>query len=134
MIKGFRDFIARGNAVDLAVAFVVGAAFTSVVNALITGLIDPLVAAVAGEPNLDRFGNFTINNAQFSIGLVLSALLNFILVAAAVYFVVVVPMNKWNQRRQAGVADEVDEAEDIVLLREIRDALVARRDNGSGSN
>ena len=124
MLKGFRDFVMRGNVLDLAVAVVIGAAFTAVVAALVEGIITPLIAAIFGKPNLDAVGNFTINNAQFSIGVVLTALLNFVLVAAAVYFVLIVPMNKMRSRY---VTEEAAaEAEEIALLREIRDELRAR--------
>ena len=92
MLKGFRDFIMRGNVLDLAVAVVLGAAFTAVVAALVKGVITPLIAAIFGKPTLDDVGNFTINGALFSIGIVLTALLNFVLVAAAVYFVLIVPV------------------------------------------
>ena len=130
MIKGFKNFITRGNVIDLAVAVVIGAAFTGVVNALVQGLINPLVAAIFGEPNLYSVGNFTLNGAEFSIGVILTAILNFLLVAAAIYVVIVLPINTWNERRKAGVAEDVEESEDIVLLREIRDALQARGSSG----
>lgn len=125
MIKGFRDFLMRGNVVDLAVAVVIGAAFTAVINAVVEGFINPLIAAIFGQPNLNDVGNFTINNAQFSIGVILTALLNFVLVAAAVYFVIVVPMNAL-RARTAKAEEEAPPAEDIVLLTEIRDALRQR--------
>lgn len=124
MLKGFREFITRGNVLDLAVAVVIGAAFTAVIGAVVNGLINPLIAAVFGKPNLNDVANFTINNATFSIGLILTAVVNFILVAAAVYFVIVLPYNKIRDRFKT----EEDEAtaEEITLLREIRDALTSR--------
>jgi large conductance mechanosensitive channel len=124
MIKGFRDFIMRGNVLDLAVAVVIGAAFAKVVDALVTGIITPLIAAIFGEPSLDAVGNFTINHARFSIGVVLTALVNFLLVAAAVYFVLILPVNKLRERFVT--EEEAAEAEEIALLREIRDALKAQ--------
>lgn len=126
MITGFKDFITRGNVVDLAVAVVIGAAFTLVINAVVDGFINPLIAAIFGEPNLDSVANFTINNAQFSIGIILTALLNFLLVAAAIYFLIVMPINRYNERRAAAEEEEPVEDENVVLLREIRDELRAR--------
>ncbi|WP_166347305.1 large conductance mechanosensitive channel protein MscL [Phytoactinopolyspora limicola] len=128
MLKGFRDFISRGNVVDLAVAVVIGAAFTVVINSVVDGLINPLVAAIFGEPDLTQVATFEINNAQFSIGLILDALFNFLIVAAAIYFVVVVPINKLRALKAQQEAEEAEEvAEEVALLREIRDELRARR-------
>ena len=126
MLKGFKDFILRGNAIELAVGVVIGAAFTGLIAALIKGFIDPLIAAIFGKPDLNALGNFTVNNAQFSIGLILTALLNVIMVGFALYFFIVAPMNRLNTR--IGVAKIDNEAADITLLREIRDLLAERRD------
>src|SRR5690554_4666465 len=100
MIKGFKEFISRGNVVDLAVAVVIGAAFAAVVNSLVDGLINPLVAAIFGKMSLAHVATFEINNAVFSFGLVLDALLNFLIIAAAIYFLVVLPLNKLAERRK----------------------------------
>ena len=127
MIKGFKDFLLRGNVVDLAVAVVIGVAFGGVVAAFLKGIITPLVAAIFGKPDLTGVGAFTINNANFSIGLVLDALLNFVIIAAVIYFFVVVPVNSLMARRKAGIEGEVESpSEDIVLLQEIRDLLRQR--------
>jgi len=129
MLAGFRNFIMRGNVIELAVAFVVGAAFVAVVKALVDGLITPLIAAIVGKPNLDGAMIVTVNNADFLFGAVLGAIINFVLVAAAVYFLIVAPMNKLAERRKAGTEPEPEApAEDILLLQEIRDLLAARRD------
>jgi large conductance mechanosensitive channel len=125
MIKGFRDFLMRGNVVDLAVAVVIGAAFGAIVKGLSDGIINPLIAAIFGKPDLNSVGTFTINKADFSIGLVLTPIVNFVIVAAAIYFIVVVPVN--NLRSRFIKEDEAAEAEEITLLREIRDGL-ARND------
>jgi len=125
-VKGFKEFLMRGNVVDLAVAVVIGAAFTLVIGALVTGIINPLIAAIFGKPDLNDVGTFTINNADFSIGVVLTALINFVLVAAAVYFFIVLPMNKLREMR---ANDESAAPTEIELLTEIRDALQQR--NGS---
>jgi len=121
VLKGFRDFLMRGNVVDLAVAVVIGAAFGAIVKGLSDGIINPLIAAIFGKPNLNEVGTFTINGADFSIGLVLTPIVNFVIVAAAIYFIVVVPMNKIRSRFVQ--EEEVAEAEEISLLREIRDSL-----------
>jgi large conductance mechanosensitive channel len=131
MLKGFREFVLRGNVIDLAVAVVIGAAFTLVINAVVQWLITPLIAAIFGKPNLDDVMTFTINGAEFSIGAVLTALINFLLVVAAVYFVLIVPMNKLREMRASGEEEEPEApAEDILLLQEIRDLLRDRRPLG----
>ena len=122
-MKGFKEFVWRGNAVDLAVAVVLAAAFTMVIGALVSGIINPLIAAIFGKPNLDDVGTFTINGAFFSIGVVLTAVINFVLVAAAVYFVIVLPMNKF---REMQAKFETAPPTEIDLLTEIRDALQQR--------
>lgn len=123
-MKGFKDFIMRGNVVDLAVAVVIGAAFSLIIGALVTGIINPLIAAIFGKPNLDSVGTFTINNAAFSIGVVLTAIVNFILVAAAIYFFVVLPMNALKERTKK--EDEAAGPTEVELLTEIRDSLKQR--------
>jgi large conductance mechanosensitive channel len=124
VLKGFREFIMRGNVVDLAVGIVIGVAFGAVVSAFVKGILDPLIAAIFGQPNLDSVGTFTIHKADFSIGVVLTALLNFILVAAAIYFFVVVPMNAMRARYQKP-EDEAGPSE-VDLLTQIRDELRTR--------
>ncbi|MEU4604019.1 large conductance mechanosensitive channel protein MscL [Kribbella sp. NPDC023972] len=127
MLKGFKDFIMRGNVIDLAVAVVIGAAFGQVVTATVNNLINPLVAAIFGEPNISHVLTFTINKAQFSIGAILQAGLNFLFVAAAVYFVIVLPLNKLAERRARGQEPEPDPlTTEQQLLTEIRDALRTR--------
>ncbi len=124
MLKGFKDFIMRGNVVDLAVAVVIGVSFGLVITAIVDGLITPVVAAIFGRPNFSDVLAFTINNATFRPGLALTAIVNFIAIAAAIYFIVIVPMNALAARR--GAVEEVAEPEDVTLLREIRDALRAK--------
>jgi large conductance mechanosensitive channel len=116
MLKGFREFISRGSVIDLAVAVVIGGAFALVVDAVVTGFVNPLVAAIFGEPDLTAVGTFTINEAIFSIGLILDALFNFLAVAAAIYFFVVVPINKLRARKAQEEAEE-GPSEEILLLR-----------------
>jgi large conductance mechanosensitive channel len=92
ILKEFRAFILRGNLVDLAIAVVIGAAFTAVVNALVRDLITPLIAAIFGEPDFATL-SFTINGSQFAYGDFVNALLTFLIVAAVVFFLVVKPVN-----------------------------------------
>jgi large conductance mechanosensitive channel len=103
MIKGFRDFILRGNVVDLAVAFVIGAAFGAVIKSLVDDLIMPIIAAIIGKPDFSGL-TFTINDAVFRYGAFINAVVMFLLIAAAIYFIIVVPMNKIAERRARGQA------------------------------
>ncbi|MGA7205672.1 MAG: large conductance mechanosensitive channel protein MscL [Specibacter sp.] len=128
MLKGFRDFIMKGNVVDLAVAVVMGAAFGAVVTALVENILMPLIAALVGSPNFDSFALITIHGNQIKFGVFLTALVSFILVAAAIYFAVVMPMNHMIARRNAKLGiKEQEPAVDphIELLTEIRDSLRA---------
>jgi large conductance mechanosensitive channel len=97
MLREFRSFVLRGNLVDLAIAVVVGTAFTAVVNALVRDMITPLVAAVGGKPNFGALA-FTINDSRFPYGDFLNALLTFLIVAAVVFFVVIKPVNALLER------------------------------------
>jgi len=127
VFQGFKDFISRGNAIELAVAVAIGAAFTAVVTAINAGLITPLIAAIFGKASLADVWTFEINDAVFSIGLVLDALIRFLVTAAAIYFLVVIPLNALAARRKRGEeAEPAAPAEDILLLQEIRDLLAAR--------
>ena len=92
MFKGFRDFILRGNVVDLAVAVVIGAAFTGIVTALVSDLINPLISATVGQPNL-TYITFHLGKGEFKIGDFLDHTISFLIVAAVVYFLVVLPIN-----------------------------------------
>ena len=101
-MKGFRTFLARGNVIDLAVAVVIGTAFTAVVAAVVADLITPLVAAIAGKPNFATL-KFTVNHSTFLYGSFLNALLSFLIVAAVVYYLIVAPMAKITARFQRNV-------------------------------
>jgi large conductance mechanosensitive channel len=92
MLKEFRQFILRGNLVDLAVAVVIGAAFTAVVNALVKDLVTPIIAAVGGKPRFDNLA-FTVNGSRFAYGDFLNELITFLIVAAVVFFLVIKPVN-----------------------------------------
>lgn len=103
MFKGFRQFIMRGNVMDLAVAVVIGAAFGAVVTSFVTSILTPLIAAIVGKPDFSAF-SVTINGAVIGYGIFLNALISFLLVAAAVYFFMVAPMNAWKARQARGQA------------------------------
>lgn len=123
MIKGFRDFLLRGNVVELAVAVIIGAAFTQIVTALNKGVITQLIAAVGGVPNLSQ-ESFALNDADIMWGLVVTEIINFVIVAAVVYFVVIVPLNR--AMTKVVTPDEEPAAtlsKDQELLIEIRDLL-----------
>ncbi len=126
VLQEFRDFIMRGNVVDLAVAVVIGAAFGAVVTALVTDIVTPLITAVVGEPSFAGL-SFTIHESRFLYGDFLTKTLSFVTIAAVVFLFVVKPINALLARRKAH--DEPPPAapsEDIVLLTEIRDLLRAR--------
>jgi large conductance mechanosensitive channel len=136
MIKGFRDFLLRGNVIALAVAVVIGAAFNAVVTEFTKGLITPIINALGGTKAVNglgfslRHGSAAIEAGTFiNLGNVLSALINFVITAAIVYFVFVVPMNTIQERIKRGKAPEAEEqaiAPDVELLTEIRDLLKTR--------
>jgi len=92
ILKGFKDFILRGNAVELAVGVVIGAAFNTMIQAIVKDLMTPLIGAVAKVPDFSGL-SFTINSSKFMIGEFINALISFLLVAAAIYFFVILPMN-----------------------------------------
>ncbi|MRG60987.1 large conductance mechanosensitive channel protein MscL [Agromyces sp. CFH 90414] len=140
MLKGFKEFILRGNVIELAVAVVIGAAFTAVVNSVVTNLINPLIGAIFRADSLDTALVVTIpsldgEGAQIKFGAVLGALLTFAIVAAVVYFVFVLPMNTLKERaeakRKAGRPDPDEPESELTLLAEIRDLLAARPQRSS---
>jgi large conductance mechanosensitive channel len=124
-LKGFKDFILRGNVIDLAVAVALGAAFTAVVNALAVDFFGSLIAAFGGVPDLSAVG-FELNGTVVQVGPFLAAVLNFLIVAAVLYFFVVVPVTHLFERRDSGEEEVAAPAEDVALLREIRDLLRAQ--------
>lgn len=93
MMRGFRDFLLRGNVVDLAIAVVIGVAFGAVVTAFVKDLITPLIAAIGGKPNFSAL-SFTVNKSHFLYGDFIDALIAFLIIAAVIYFFVVVPYNR----------------------------------------
>jgi len=137
MIQGFKEFILRGNVIDLAVAFVIGVAFTSVVNAIVNNIFTPLIGALFQADSLDNALVLTIPGvgAQLKFGAVLGAIITFLIVAAVVYFVFVLPVNTLKERaeakRKAGVPDPDEPESEVTLLGEIRDLLAEQRGTGT---
>jgi len=133
-MKGFRDFILRGNVIDLAVAVVIGAAFTAIVNSIVTAVINPAIGALFNADSLAKALPVDIpttsgGTATIYFGAVIGAALNFIIVAAIVYFVMVLPVNKLRERQAAkkGIAEEEAGPTETQLLAEIRDLLAERK-------
>ena len=131
MIKGFRDFIAQGNVIDLAVAVIIGAAFKPIVDA-VKDLILNVIGALFGAPNFDYLGAFSINGSEKILpGAILSAAINFLMIAAAIYFCIVMPMNKLKERtrkaQEIESADEVPAPTETELLVQIRDLLADKK-------
>lgn len=110
MFKGFKDFLFRGNVVDLAVAVVIGGAFSSVVTAMVKDVVTPIIGAIGGKPDFSGI-YFTINNSKFMIGDFMNAVVSFLIVAAVIYFFVVLPMNKLMEKMKRG--EKVDPSEKI---------------------
>ncbi|MDQ1036824.1 large conductance mechanosensitive channel [Streptomyces sp. V3I8] len=149
ILDGFKAFLMRGNVVDLAVAVVIGAAFTNIVNSLVKGVINPVVGAF-GTKDLDKYSSCLKTPCTFDVatgtaksgipimwGTVLSATLTFLITAAVVYFLMVLPMSKYLARQAARQkakenTQEVLEVTELEVLKEIRDALVAQRGSADG--
>ncbi|GAB3851013.1 large conductance mechanosensitive channel protein MscL [Nesterenkonia populi] len=129
MLKGFFAFIKQGNVVDLAVAVVLGTAFGAVVNAFVESVLMPLVAQLIGgsEPEFDDLWTYTVpglDGPEMQFGVLATTVVNFLLIAAAVYFVVVLPMSRIVEARNRALGEpEEEEEESITLLKEIRDQL-----------
>ncbi|MDI2098796.1 large conductance mechanosensitive channel protein MscL [Ruicaihuangia caeni] len=140
MFAGFKEFIMRGNVIDLAVAVVIGAAFTAIVNALVEGIFNPAIGALFNAESLKTMWVVSIpttdgGTADLAFGAVVAAVIQFLLVAAVVYFVLVMPINHLkaaaDAKRKAGATDEEVPPSELQLLTEIRD-LLASRTGGDG--
>ncbi|RMI43437.1 large conductance mechanosensitive channel protein MscL [Streptomyces triticirhizae] len=135
-LEGFRSFLMRGNVVDLAVAVVIGAAFTNIVNSVVEGVINPIVGAF-GTQSLDDYDSclrgVCDGDSGISIrwGSVISASLTFLITAAVVYFLMILPMTRYLERRRAKQPVEPEAKTDVELLAEIRDELIALRTGGA---
>ena len=126
MIKEFREFVLRGNVVDLAVAVVIGAAFGAIVTAFVADFVTPLIAAIGGQPDFSGL-TFKVNGSVFRYGHFFNAVISFLIIAAVIFFFVVRPLNALLARRKAKEEPAPEApAEDVVLLTEIRDLLRER--------
>ncbi|WEV60032.1 large conductance mechanosensitive channel protein MscL [Bifidobacterium sp. ESL0728] len=132
MFKGFKKFISRGNMIDMAVGVVMGAAVTAVVNSIVNNLINPLIAMIFGKPNMNNLLTVTFNHSTISFGAILGALLNFLMIAVAVYFCILVPINKFRDMSESIFKKKDDEEEKkeigtdqqtVDLLKEISEEL-----------
>ena len=134
MIKGFKEFIAQGNALELAVAVIIGAGFKPIVDSITKVILD-MIGQVVGQPNFDSIGQFKLSQSATEYiqpGTILTAVVNFFLIAVAVYFAIVLPMNKVKERlAKEKAAEEAKEVTDVQLLTEIRDLLSAGSANRS---
>jgi len=130
VMKGFKDFLLRGNVVDLAVAVVIGAAFTAVVNSFADSFLTPLIALITGGGELG--GTFTVNGQTFTYGAFISQVITFVLTAAVVYFAVVLPMKALIERRRRGEEPGPSQPTQVELLVEIRDLLRTQQGAGPG--
>jgi large conductance mechanosensitive channel len=104
LIQGYKEFISRGNVIDLAVAVVIGAAFTALVNSMVADLLTPIIAAIIGEPDFSAL-SFTIRGSEFTYGNFINALIAFLSVTAVVYFFVVTPLNHLKRDEEATTRD-----------------------------
>lgn len=133
MFNGFKKFIARGSVIDMAVGVVMGGAVTAVVNSIVKNIINPLIAIIFGKPDLDGVLTITINGATISFGAVIGSVLNFLIIATAVYFFIVLPINKLremsvnflNLEKEKTYEEKRKEREEkmIKLLEDIRDSV-----------
>ncbi len=129
MLKGFRDFLVRGNLIELAVAFVIGLAFAAVVTSFVDNILMPVIGKFGGRPDFGGIDVFDI-----PVGAFINDLVSFVLIAAAVYFIVVVPYNRIRELRKKEEPEEAEQLEEtVLLLREIRDALVRSGSGGTTS-
>ena len=136
MIRGFRDFVMRGNVVDLAIAVVIGVAFAAVINTFVSSIITPIINAFPGASTngwgFHLRGGDLRDSTFVNISAIINAIIVFAITAAAVYFIVVVPMTKIQELRARGATPEPEAVpEDTLLLRQIRDALGARPMDGT---
>ena len=130
IFQGFKDFIMRGNVVDLAVGIVIGAAFTSVVTAFTNGFIKPLIQLMGGDSGVNA-GTWKVGDVKFDYATFVNSIITFLITAAVLYFLVVFPLNALAERRRRGEEPPPKApSEDIVLLTQIRDALLRGQEQG----
>ncbi|HEX3783132.1 MAG TPA: large conductance mechanosensitive channel protein MscL [Pseudonocardiaceae bacterium] len=135
MFDGFKKFIMRGNVLDLAIAVVMGTAFTAVVTAVVTNLINPLIAAIGGGKNSSKLSVQIVSGSTnpktvIDFSAVITAVINFVIIAAVVYFLFVLPVTKLMERRNRGKKPEAAALTELDVLTEIRDLLQEQRSNG----
>ena len=124
MLKGFKEFIARGNVVEMAVGIIIGNAFKDIVDSLVNNVINPLIGMIFGKPDFTKSFILQIGDSQILFGALLTAIINFLLIAFAVYLFIIVPMNYFAKLRKKNEDDTPKEvSEEVQLLTEIRDAL-----------
>ena len=124
MLKGFKEFIARGNVVEMAVGIIIGGAFKDIVDKFVTNILNPAIGAIFGQPDFTKSFILHIGDSQILFGALLTAVINFLLIAFALYFFLVVPMNALAKRKKkAEDAAPKEVSEEVQLLTEIRDAL-----------
>ena len=125
MLKGFKEFVLRGNVIDLAVAVVIGAAFSAIVTQIVDNLVNPLIGLIFNADDLKTALQVQVGSATFGFGAIIAAIINFLAVAAVIYFVLVLPMNTFNERRaaKAGIATDEPLPSEQELLLQIRDLL-----------
>ncbi|MDO5617358.1 large conductance mechanosensitive channel protein MscL [Kocuria sp.] len=131
MLQGFKDFIMKGNVIDLAVAVIIGGAFAPVITTLVDSILMPLISGLIGFPNFDQFLAIQVADTENYVrfGAWLTVIINFLIIAAALYFVVVMPMNKMIEARNKRLGIDPDEEEvepNVALLTEIRDLLAGQ--------
>ncbi|WP_454930124.1 large conductance mechanosensitive channel protein MscL [Actinomyces sp.] len=124
MLKGFKEFIARGNVVEMAVGIIIGNAFKDIVDKLVANILNPAIGAIFGKPDFTKSFILQIGDSQILFGALLTAIINFLLIAFAVYLFIIVPMNYFAKLRKKNEDDTPKEvSEEVQLLTEIRDAL-----------
>jgi large conductance mechanosensitive channel len=133
VIKGFREFISRGNVVELAVAVIMGAAFGAIVNSLVNDLVMPLITAIFGKQDYSNL-YWTLNKSQIKYGAFINAVISFLLIAIGVYFCIVMPINKLSERARIrrGLPPQQAAPTEVELLTDIRDALTMSGPTGRG--
>ncbi|MFN0063515.1 MAG: large conductance mechanosensitive channel protein MscL [Myxococcaceae bacterium] len=125
MLSGFKNFILRGNVIELAVAVIIGAMFSAIVDSLVKGIIDPILAGVIGKPNFDEVASFVLGTSTVKPGLLMTAVVNFVIKAGVIYFFLVEPTRRLMERTKKEAPPAAPPAQE-VLLTEIRDLLKKR--------
>ena len=124
MLKGFKEFITRGNVIEMAVGFIIGNAFKDIVDSLVNNVINPLIGMIFGKPDFSKAFIVTFHGTDITFGVLLTAVINFLIMAFALYFFLVLPMNYLAKRmKKSEDAAPKEVSDEVKLLTEIRDAL-----------